>query len=484
MSTHVITSPRLDKSPGFQIFKSPALRSLSSANLLHFIDHPNDTVNDELDEHNILSDVREIIIVEETSVWITGLIYLVGTVAFWILSVQLMNGVMKKTDYHHPLLAAYLNGSCFIFLGIRPLYSEFLAYGRDMNLLNDHNRHENYSSMDAAEESMSLPEVRLSKSEIGKVAFTASLFYFLTCYFGSAALNYTSASNQTILATSSSVFSLILGVLCNIERFTLGKLASVCLSMLGIILITSNKASSISVVTLASKFSTELIGNLLAITGAFAYSAFMTLLKMKLGKQTDSDSDSLLYGLLGLSTLLCGIPILLFYHVLGWEVLEMPQKFYIFGMLLTSSFFNALSDYFASCASLITSPLSVSLSLCAAIPITMFIDSYCNDGLNLSIQYLVGVLFIFSAFIFTNITEEKETVQSAIDNAVEEAINHDESLSVYLSPRLKSTNSAPTSITDLSISHTLDSSTNDVVPKLIVTGGQNHKYFFREINNR
>jgi drug/metabolite transporter (DMT)-like permease len=496
----VYKSPRaLIKSPRFHdlIFtKSPSLK-------INEIYEDDETVT----EDQIYNEVMDIIVTEETNVWITGLVLLFASVIFWILSVQILNNVMKKTDFDHPLLAAYFNGSFFILFGLKSLIADFKklflkifkvnsANDNALNLQSDNdnnngNNNSNYNSTNQTVDSSSdehisvlleTPKVQLSHSQIVKVAMFSTLLYVLNCYLGSAALKYTSASNQTILATSSSVFSLIIGVICKIEKFTFSKVISVSCSIFGIILITFS-TTAISTETL--KLSTENFGNLLALIGAFSYSCFLTLLRIKLGEQTDSENDSLLYGYIGFTTLIGTVPVLMVYDFFGWEKLTLPTNKKILIMLLSSSLLNAFSDYFGSCASLITSPLSVSLSLSTAIPISMFLDSYFNGGVTFSIQYFFGIFLIFASFIFINIKSEQEIVEFAIENAIEEAINYDESLTELLSPRLQPKNNdlllypSSADIPGLSISSAFED--HPLQPRLIVTGGQNHKYFFREI---
>lgn len=488
--TVVFRSPKsLVKSPRFHdpitsllFSKSPSLKS---------------NCDDIIPEDEIFNEVVEIIAAEERNVWISGLILLFGTVFFWIISVQILSNVMKKTDFNHPLLAAYFNGGFFIFFGLRPVMADLWSMRKkilnqnysDTPLVQDeipiYDSNTNdivFDGQDTVDSKILLttPKIQLSHNSLIKVSLLAAFLYFLNCFLGSTSLKYTSASNQTILATSSSVFSLIIGVLLKFEKFTIGKVLSVFCSICGIILITFSSSSPDTLLWIKS-LSSEELGDILATIGACSYSCFLALLRIKLGEQTNSENDSLLYGYIGLMTFLFGFPVLLIFDFFSWENLGLPDNKIIFVMLLLSSLLNALSDYCGSCAALITSPLSVSLSLSTAIPISMFLDSYFNGGLNFTLQYFIGIILILSSFIFINLSNEQEIVENAIGNAVEEAINYDEQLSVYLSPRLppihsKSDNIGGLEIPGLSIDHAIEESQ----PRLVITGGQNHKYFLRE----
>jgi solute carrier family 35 protein F5 len=304
---------------------------------------------------------------------------------------------------------------------------------------------------------------------------------------GSSALKYTSASNATILSTASSVFSLIIGVMFKVETFTPGKVVSVLCSIAGILLITLSSASheALSATTIkTSVISGEIYGDLLSTAGAFSYSCFLVLLRIKLGGQTDSKNDSLLYGYLGLTILVIGIPLLLVFDVLNWEELSLPEHMSTLVMMVLASLFNAISDLCGSKASLITSPLSVSLSLAVGIPISMILDAIFYGGMSITPRYLLGIICILVSFISNSLADEKKIVETAIENAIEEAIYHDESLSVLLTPKLRSTHSTDFEqyrIPDLSISAVMSEPIHQ--QRLVVTGGENHKYFFREIKD-
>lgn len=500
----LIKSPRFHEPLSSLIFTgSPTTRA-----------YPED---DRISQDQILEEAVDIIVTEEKNVWITGLIFLIFSVSSWIISVQLLNNIMKKTSFDHPLFSSYFNGGMFILFGIKPLLADWKKgiqqtrnNNNSINNNNTENENESFiphnnnnnSSYNSNNDNTSIfetPKVVLSHKEILIVSAFAALLYFGNCFLGSSALKYTTASNQTILATSSSVFSLVLGVILKFEKFTIGKLISVICSMLGILFITfASTVSNPMPIYSKSDFqffislTTENLGNILAIIGSLSYSGFLALFRAKLGEQTNTDSNSLVYGYMGFFTFVFGLPVLYIFNYFDWEHFTLPEDKIILLMVLLSSLLGTLSDYFASLASLITSPLTVSLSLSTAIPITMFLDSYYNEGVNFTFRYWIGIILIISSFVFTNIENQNEIVETAIENAIEEAINHDEQLSLLLSPHLSpylSHHDTYVDIPGLSIDHNNNNNINDILDeneqehqRLVVTGGQNHKYFFREIN--
>ncbi|TID30711.1 hypothetical protein CANINC_000627 [Pichia inconspicua] len=458
-----VRSPKLIKTPTFLV-TSPRFQDL-------FLLSPQlSTHNEEtIPTDQVYNEVVDLIITEEKIAWKAGLLIVVVSLICWLSALQIMNIIMKETEYDHPLFAAYLNGSFFLLFGIKQIFKDIRKYWKSRNSIQSNEQSPLLVEPELFDK-LNTPKIRLSQKEIIKVSLWSAFFYFANCYLGSAALKYTSASNQTIFATTSAIWSLIIGIIFKIEKFTIGKVISVMCSIIGIFMITFRDSIHFSTI------STENFGDLIAIIGACSYSCFLIVLRLKLGQQTDSKNDSLLYGYMGLSTLVLGFPILLIYNYLNWEPLVLPDNKTLLWMFLLSSILGATSDYLASKASVITSPLIVSLSLSVGIPINIMFDTFMYGNLNLSLSYFIGLSLILASFVFVNISDEQEIIEHAIEEAFEEAIRHDENIIEVLSPRGESIDNNDL-IPEISISENL------ATPRLIVTGGENHKYFFRELKD-
>ena len=70
-----------------------------------------------------------------------------------------------------------------------------------------------------------------------RLAFFFCFLWFAANYFAMACLKYTTVASATILTSTSSIFTLIIGALTRTEKFTLRKLLGVMASLAGIILI-------------------------------------------------------------------------------------------------------------------------------------------------------------------------------------------------------------------------------------------------------
>jgi solute carrier family 35 protein F5 len=88
-------------------------------------------------------------------------------------------------------------------------------------------------------EAMTEEEDGLTLWETVKLSLEFCILWFLANYFAAACLEYTTVASSTILASTSSIWTLLSGTIMRVERFTLRKFAGVCASLVGVILISS-----------------------------------------------------------------------------------------------------------------------------------------------------------------------------------------------------------------------------------------------------
>jgi len=83
------------------------------------------------------------------------------------------------------------------------------------------------------------PEGQLSVPETAILSLEFCMLWFLANYLVAACLEYTSVASSTILTSTSSIWTLIFGVLFRVEGFSYKKLIGVLASLAGIVLISS-----------------------------------------------------------------------------------------------------------------------------------------------------------------------------------------------------------------------------------------------------
>ena len=156
---------------------------------------------------------------------------------------------------------------------------------------------------------------------------TSSKMFFLSCYC--------CAHAQTAIG----VWTLILGALLRVEKFTIKKLIGVLASLAGIVLI-----SSIDITgnqdrhrgSFPHKSRKEIaVGDVLALTSAVMYGVDTTLMKKKIGDESIVDM-TLFFGFVGLFNFITLLPGFFILHFSGIETFELPPTRRILAIVLVS----------------------------------------------------------------------------------------------------------------------------------------------------
>eukprot|EP00775_Hariotina_reticulata_P006467 gene6467-6695_t len=160
---------------------------------------------------------------------------------------------------------------------------------------------------------------------VGVVWFAAQLSFTIS-------LAHTSVTSNTILSSSSSMFTLLASALVLKERVTAVKVISVAAVMTGTALVTLSDAS-------ADDGSQSLLGDALCVVSAVLYSCYTIIMQQQLGAD-DVEAPALLFGYIGVLTALMGLPVVLTLHWWGvWDLMELHPQALLLAVL------NGLMDY-------------------------------------------------------------------------------------------------------------------------------------------
>lgn len=406
---------------------------------------------------NVL-EVIEIINDQESKNYKLGAILLVIAIATWIIGLELVNTVLKGGEFQKPWFLAFLTGSCFMlnFIPevIQLIGSVFVStnhVGGDLSpqlSSSDLNLQQSRTASEILKLEADVNEgpIALSQKEVFSLALQMTLIYYAYNVCVMMALQYTSASNQTILGSTTAIFALCLGVKLGIDKFSVKKVVCVLFSLAGVILISVSESGPSETGGVFEPKNPKL-GNCFALAGALFYALYLIVMKMKCGTGDRVTDERKLFGWIGVFSFLLGCPVLLAVDALGIEKFLLPPNKIVFFMISINAVFSVISDYVTILAMLLTSPLVTSLALTSSIPITIFVDfvllQFRDDSLgsssNLSI-YVFGVLCILVSVVLINlnITTENEFIEEVIEDALEDAIRHDEVLSPILSPYMGS----------------------------------------------
>lgn len=218
-------------------------------------------------------------------------------------------------------------------------------------------------------------------------------FFNRDTYTFNLSLTMTSVSSNTILSSTSSLFTLILSVLLRVEKFQYYKVIGVLLTFGGVILVSLTDTSD-------SSGKDTIIGDLLALFSACTYAIYVTMYK-KVVKNEESFDNTLFLGFLGFFNMLIIWPVLLIFNYLKFEVFELPHGMVILYLLLNSLFGTVLSDWLWLVSILLLSPVIATVGLSLTIPFAMIADLLISQK-HFAFLYILGAILVALGFMIVN----------------------------------------------------------------------------------
>lgn len=374
------------------------------------------------------------------SSWVYGLFTLSVVIVLWVISLFLINEIFETGIYSKPFFITYVNTSVFIFyltpvafkvlklklrnqpIDIKEIINNDMKEpGRRTSSVVDlerqieteeliSSRSSDYSTIEA----VAVSDEQLPLEQTIRLSFQFCMFWYIANLATNASLKYTSVLSQTILSLTSSFFTLFLGYLADIDTVSRLKVASLLLSLVGIIIITKVDAASHPKRKEFQHGVSMLIGNVLALLGACFYGAYTVLLKLKV-KNESRLNTKLFFGFVGIFNLILLWPTLILLHYTGIETFELPNSSFVWNVILANCLITFISDYCWARAVLLTSPLTVTVGLSLTIPLAL-IGDYVYKKVSMNAWYLVGAMIIGASFVLVNReesvveeTQEQET---------------------------------------------------------------------------
>lgn len=377
--------------------------------------------------------------------WILGLVNLSSVVIFWVLSSFLVNDLFETDIYRKPFFITYINTSCFVFylipyfkyegISIRQFVlvvkleyqnkSKYVPLGTDIESGPEELNSSSYGSNDDIT-SLTIETLNTSKDleanedlNIGlydtiKLALQFIILWFSANLVTNASLSYTSVASQTILSTTSSFFTLLIGYLYSIEKINQNKILGIILSFTGVIIVTKIDASSEVNDPLSNNNWLIVWGNFLALAGALIYGIYTILLKFKIMIKNSTKerilNTHLFFGFVGIYCLLGLWPIIIILHFTKVESFELPPSGYIISLLSVNAFITFISDFCWCKAVLLTSPLTVTVGLSMTIPLAM-VGDWIIKGFDVHGWYVFGAAIVTVGFLVINKDEQQDFVE-------------------------------------------------------------------------
>jgi solute carrier family 35, member F5 len=260
-----------------------------------------------------------------------------------------------------------------------------------------------------------------------RLSFYFCILWFLANYFALSCLQYTTVASTTILTSTSSVWTLLIGAVTRTEKFTWRKLIGVLASLVGVFLISQVDITSSSGTkptppnpnrerdglgeSFPDKSSAELaFGDAMAALSAVIYGVYTITLKRttnSAAQQGKSLNMPLFFGFVGLINTVLLFPLFPILSVLKIETFELPPTRRVWTILLVNSFSSLLSDICWAYAMVLTSPLVVTVGLSLTIPLSL-VGELIVQGRSESVIYWIGAIIVVGSFVFVDREEVKE----------------------------------------------------------------------------
>jgi solute carrier family 35 protein F5 len=171
------------------------------------------------------------------------------------------------------------------------------------------------------------PNAVLSVRETTWLSLEFCLLWFAAKYFVTACLEYTSVASFTILTSTSSIWTLLLGAIFGVEQFSVKKFIGVLASLTGIMLISSVDLAGDNDDNRGKfphKSQREVaIGDAMAFISAVLYGMYAIIMKSRIDNE-DRVNMPLFFGMTGLLNLIFLWPGFLILHCTGVEKFELP----------------------------------------------------------------------------------------------------------------------------------------------------------------
>ncbi|CAN6173306.1 unnamed protein product [Urochloa humidicola] len=375
--------------------------------------------------------------------WCLGLIYIVAVATIWIAASYIVQSVVDAGV--SPFLITYICNSLFVVYipivevaqyfedSVSNFWTKLKCKGAEsphqsadlesVNLLESTGHEINAAdqSQTRSPEDTLVPDARFSpqtelsvvdcskgldakgrwtRARVAKVSMIVCPFWFVAQLTFNLSLKYTTVTSNTILSSTSSLFTFLVALVFLGETFTWLKLVSVLLCMGGTIIVSLADSSS----TVNAIATNPLLGDFLSIVSAGCYAIYITLIRKRLPDEKEGEgkvSMAQFLGFLGLFNMLFFLPVALVlnfaklepFHRLTWE-----QVGLIVGKGLLD---NVLSDYLWAKAVLLTTTTVATAGLTIQVPIAAVVDTLTGHAPHL-LNY-VGAAAVLVGFAGINI---------------------------------------------------------------------------------
>jgi solute carrier family 35 protein F5 len=226
--------------------------------------------------------------------------------------------------------------------------------------------------------------------------------WFFANYFFNISLNMTSVASNTILASTSGIFTLLFSIIFLKSSSDLLKWTAVLMSFVGIVCIGLCEGDSEG---------ESIVGDLFAVFGAIVYSAYSVALK-----SVENSETVFVFGCIGIVNFFTLMPGLVLLNFLGIEQVEIPEVREVSIIFVNAVVGSMACDLFWAWSVDYLTPTVCTLGLTFTIPISMAVDKYWKNT-EFGAGYLVGAALVVFGFVLISLADEGEkNVQEKVES--------------------------------------------------------------------
>lgn len=241
------------------------------------------------------------------------------------------------------------------------------------------------------------------------VVVLVTLNWFFCQWTFNLSLMYTALSTNTLLSSSSVVWSYVVGLAIGTARLSALGVGCVCCGMGGVAMAVLGQEKRVDP---SAPVNTPL-GEVLAMSSAIAYGVFSN----GLAARVRPEQMSQVWGGVGLFSLLLGAALMALGHLTGLEPAEVPSGQALSIMLLNGFLGTSISDYMWARGLLLTSPLVATVALNLTIPVSFVTDAVVLRQHAFSWIPAGGACLVFAGVVLGAVDEQR---RQAADQGAEQ----------------------------------------------------------------
>lgn len=221
---------------------------------------------------------------------------------------------------------------------------------------------------------------------------TAGFLWLVAAFVFNMSLEYTSVATNTVISSTSSIFTFCFSwALCR-EPFRLANLAAAMLCLCGCSIVAAHSPQNVS----KGAISNSGFGDFLALASAAVFALSSVLLRK--WAPPDLQMDAYM-GVTGLLSWLAAPAVLGVAHLFGLEIFGMPHRDVLAMLVLNALLGCTLANYCYNSAVLLLSPLVANVCLSLGIPLSAMVDEALLGEHRFSSWWKLGAAAVAAAVV-------------------------------------------------------------------------------------